>query len=166
MINPVTGFANDRSQQMRTASQSGIVEKRKLKIEIQIGSVHVSVTEPQDVWVEWTRHGKSIKTKKQTVDTTTIEPKFRDRFSMSSGFKFDTATQTFLPDISELTLFCENQKVGTCAIDLVQYIDRQAKVEKVVIASENATHNALAHKVLIGNQERYPGAFVTFRIKV
>ena len=92
----------------RTASQSGILEKRKLKIEIQIGTAHVAVTEPQDLYIEWTRHGKSIKTKKQTVDTTMIEPKFRDRFSMSSGFKYDSATQTYLPDISEITLYCEN----------------------------------------------------------
>jgi len=62
---------------------------------------------------------------------------------MSSGFKYDTATQTFLPDMSEITLFCENQKVGTCVIDLVQYIDRHAKIEKVVIASSNAAHDAL-----------------------
>lgn len=120
----------------RRNSGSSIIEKRRLKIEIQIGSAHVAVNEPQDLYVEWTRHGKSIKTKKQTVDQTLVEPKFRDKFSMSSGFKYDTYTQTFLPDISEIALFCENQKVGACAIDLVQYIDRQSKLEKVVITSE------------------------------
>ena len=125
----------DLNKDNRRASGS-IIEKRRLKIEIQIGSAHVVVNEPQDLYVEWTRHGKSIKTKKQTVDQTLVEPKFRDKFSMSSGFKYDTYTQTFLPDISEIALFCENQKVGACAIDLVQYIDRQSKLEKVVITSE------------------------------
>ena len=79
----------------------------------------MKVSEPQDLYIEWQRHGKSIRTKKQTVDQNIVEPKFKDRFSMSSGFKFDVATQTFLPDISEITLFCENKKVGSCAIDLV-----------------------------------------------
>ena len=85
---------------------------------------------------------------------------------MDSGFKFDAATQTFLPDFSEISLYCENQKVGSCVIDLVQYIDQKPKIEKVVIASEEAMHNALDHKVLIGDQNRYPGAFLTFKIKV
>ena len=116
--------------------------------------------------VEWIRHGKSIKTKKQTVDQNQIEPKFRDRFSMGSSFKFDSATQTFLPDISEISLYCENQLVGTCAIDLVSYIDKQAKLEKVFIASEKAAHNAFDMKVLIGDQDRYPGSFITFKIQV
>ena len=71
---------------------------------------------------------------------------------MDSSFKFDGATQTFLPDFSEISLFCEGQKVGSCTINLVQYIDRKPVVEKVVIASEHATHNALDHKVLIGDQ--------------
>ena len=79
----------------------------------------MSVQEPQDLYVEWTRHGKTVKTKKKTVDRTITEPKFSDRFNMNSSFKYNTTTQTFLPDISEITLFCENQKVGTCAIDLV-----------------------------------------------
>ena len=70
---------------------------------------------------------------------------------MNSSFKYNTATQTFLPDISEITLFCENQKVGTCAIDLVQYIDVTPVVEKVVIASEQAVSNAFNHKVLVGD---------------
>ena len=70
---------------------------------------------------------------------------------MTSGFKYDVSTETFLPDISEISLFCEGRKVGSCAIDLVAYIDLEPKVEKVVIASEQATHNALSHKVLIGD---------------
>jgi len=45
---------------------------------------------------------------------------------MSSGFKFDVATQTYLPDISELTLYCEGKKVGTCTVDLATYIDKRA----------------------------------------
>ncbi len=48
----------------------------------------------------------------------------------------------------------------------MQYIDQKPKVEKVVIASEEAMHNALDHKVLIGDQNKYPGAFLTFKIKV
>ena len=75
-----------------TRSQTGILEKRKLRIEIQIGTAHVAVKEPQDLHVEWARNGKSIKTKKRTVDTTLIEPKFQDRFTMDSSFKFDGAT--------------------------------------------------------------------------
>ena len=43
---------------------------------------------------------------------------------------------------------------------------QKPKIEKVVIASEEAMHNALDHKVLIGDQNRYPGAFLTFKIKV
>lgn len=42
---------------------------------------------------------------------------------MKSGFKFDLHTQTFLPDISEVTLYCENKKVGNFIVDLAQYID-------------------------------------------
>lgn len=61
------------------------------------------------------------------------EPKFKDLFSMKSGFKFDLTTQTFLPDISEITLFCENKKVGTFVIDLAQYIDLPSRVEKAII---------------------------------
>ena len=102
----------------------GVTEKRKLKVEIQIGTAHVAVSQPQDLYIAWTRNGKSIKTKKQTVDATTVEPRFKDRFAMNSGFRYDGYTQTFLPDISELTLYCENQKVGTCSIDLASYIDR------------------------------------------
>ena len=85
---------------------------------------------------------------------------------MTSGFKFDVSTQTFLPDISEITLFCEGRKVGSCNVDLVAYIDVEPKVEKVYVASENSLHDALTHKVLIGDQNTYPGAFVTFKIKV
>lgn len=143
-----------------------VVEKRKLKIMIVIGSAHVAVTEPQDLYVQWTRHGKSIKTKKQTVDQTIVEPKFRDKFGMSSSFRFDGHTQTFLPDISEISLFCENQLVGTCAIDLVSYIDKQSKLEKVFIASSQAMHNPYDHKVLIGDHNKYPGAYMTFKISV
>ena len=102
------------------------------------------MSEPQDLYVSWSRHGKSIKSKKHTVDNNIIEAVFKDRFSMMSGLRYDTSTQTFLPDISELTLFCENRKVGTCTVDLVQYIDaRTPTVEKVVITSEEAAHNAL-----------------------
>ena len=53
---------------------------------------------------------------------------------MKSGFRFDASTQTFVPDISQITLFCENQKVGSCEIDLVPYIDKQVKIEKAMIA--------------------------------
>ena len=85
---------------------------------------------------------------------------------MSSSFKYDSHTQTFLPDISEISLYCENQLVGTCAVDLVSYIDKQCKLEKVFITSSQAMHNAYDHKVLIGDQDRYPGAYVTFKIQV
>ena len=85
------------------------------------------------------------------MDAQVIEPKFRDRFAMSSGFKFDTSTETYLPDISTLTLFCGQDKVGSVSINLTQYIGCKAKLEKVVIASEEAVHDALDHKVLIGD---------------
>ena len=70
---------------------------------------------------------------------------------MNSAFKYDVSTETFLPDISEISLYCENRKVGSCVIDLVQYIDATSKIEKVVIANKHATHNALDHKVLLGD---------------
>ena len=85
---------------------------------------------------------------------------------MSSGFKFDTSTQTFLPDISELTLFCENQKVGACSVDFVHYIDKQPKIEKAVIAQDALRGNLGKKLLLVGDDARYPGAFITFRIKV
>ena len=86
---------------------------------------------------------------------------------MSSGFKFDVSTQTFLPDISELTLFCEGQKVGTCTVDLAAYIDQQASFEKVIMApAETDGHNVLANHALYGDAERFPGAFMKFRISV
>ena len=109
------------------------VERRKLKIDIIIQSAHVAVTEPQDLQIEWRRAGKSVRTKKQTVDHQLKEPKFKDRFTMSSGFKFDAVTQTYLPDISELTLYCEGKKVGTCTVDLASYIDKKAEQEKAMM---------------------------------
>lgn len=101
--------------------------------------------------VEWTRNGKSITTKKVTVDGQTTEPKFKDRFSMGSNFKYDNSTGTYLPDMSELTLFCEGKKVGTCMLDLVSYIDRKPVVEKVSIASNEALSNTDNLKVLAGD---------------
>lgn len=121
---------------MTTPADGGgqVVEKRKLSIEVRILSAHVKVSEPQDLKVEWTRNGKNISTKKVTVDGQTTEPKFKDRFSMGSNFKFDNSTSTYLPDMSELTLYCEGNKVGTCMLNLVSYIDRKPAVEKVTIA--------------------------------
>lgn len=86
---------------------------------------------------------------------------------MVSGLRFDTGTQTFLPDISEITLLCEEKRVGQCAIDFANYIDVTPKIEKAVIgSSRSATDASLGHKVLIGDSKAYPGAFVTFKIKV
>jgi hypothetical protein len=85
---------------------------------------------------------------------------------MNSGFKFDTATQTYLPDISEVTLFCENKKVGTCIIDLAQYIDEPTKVEKAIMSGSEDPNSPVKHKVLNGDSSQYPGAFFTFKFKV
>ena len=100
------------------------------------------------------------------MDQQLREPKFKDRFTMSSGFKYDVSTQTFLPDISELTLYCEGKKVGTCTVDLATYIDKHASFEKVLIMAAEAGHNALAQKALYGDVVQFPGAFMKFRISV
>ena len=70
---------------------------------------------------------------------------------MGSNFKYDNSTGTYLPDMSELTLFCEGKKVGTCMLDLVSYIDRKPVVEKVSIASNEALSNTDNLKVLAGD---------------
>ena len=152
----------------KRSKNAGLTERKKLKIDITIASASVIVTEPQDLQVEWSRAGKSVRTKKHTVDTQIREAKFKDRFMMSSGFKFDVSTQTFLPDISELTLFCEGQKVGTCTVDLAGYIDQKPEVEKVIIkpADDAGSHHALGNHALYGDTEKFPGAFMKFRIGV
>ncbi len=70
---------------------------------------------------------------------------------MKSGFKFNTATQTFLPDISEVTLYCEKKKVGTCVIDLAQYIDVPSRVEKALMSGSEDPNDPVKHKVLVGD---------------
>ena len=85
---------------------------------------------------------------------------------MNSGFKYDVSTNTFLPDISELTLFCEGKKVGTCTVDLASYIDKQASVETVYMSEVGSNHNALTQKALYGDHVNFPGSFLKFRINV
>ena len=83
---------------------------------------------------------------------------------MNSGFKYDATTSTYLPDISELTLFCEGQKVGTCTVDLASYIDKKAVSEKAIMSEGDIMH--LTGRHLIGNHTQFPGAFLKFRIIV
>ena len=44
--------------QRRLSTGIGVTEKRKLKVEIQIGSAHVAVTQPKDLYIAWSRNGK------------------------------------------------------------------------------------------------------------
>ena len=92
---------------------------------------------------------------------------------MSSGFKYDVGTDTFLPDISELSLFCGTDKVGTCVIDLVEYIDKKPAVEKIVWYNpadmeKQSTMSYANRKLLMGepNGPLFPGAYITFKIQV
>jgi len=48
----------------RRSKAAGLVERKKLKIDITIASAHVAVNEPQDLQIEWRRGGKSVCTKK------------------------------------------------------------------------------------------------------
>ena len=70
---------------------------------------------------------------------------------MKSAFKFEVSTQTFHPDISEISLYCENHLVGSCILDLVQYIDAVPKIEKIFIGDKNTILNGLDHKILLGD---------------
>ena len=69
------------------------MEKRKVAMEIAIISGHVIVKEPQDLMITWSRGEKSISTRKRSVDAQTSEAKFKDKFSMNSGFRYDSKIQ-------------------------------------------------------------------------
>ena len=62
-----------------------------------------------------------------------------------------------------MTLFCEGQKVGTVKFDLISYIGKKSQLEKIYITSESTGPE---EKALVGDSNTYPGAYVTFKIKV
>ena len=130
-------------------------------MEIAIISAHVTVSQPQDLYVVWSRGDKKIDTRKRSVDAQTSEAKFKDKFSMISGFKYDNKINQWLADYSTLTLFCEGKIVGTIKVDLISYIGQKSKVEKAVITGKNTEG-----KGFIGDHDTYPGAYLTFKIKV
>lgn len=49
-------------------STTGLVENRKVAIDLNIKSAYCKVTEPTEVYIEWQRGGKHIDTKAKDID--------------------------------------------------------------------------------------------------
>ena len=83
---------------------------------------------------------------------------------MNSGFRFENKIQQWLPEKSSLTLYCEGKEVGELHFDLSSYIGQKSKIEKLVLKSKDAVTSE--ERALIGDAATYPGAYLTFKIKV
>ena len=84
---------------------------------------------------------------------------------MTAGFKKQPGSFTaWQKDETQLVLYCADQIVGTCHVNIEKYIDKAPVVERAVItASADQPVGGLA---LRGDASRYPEAFMEFRITV
>lgn len=84
----------------------------------------VAEDEVKELYIEWSRNGKSIQTKRNSIDHKSQSVKFYDKFKLTSNLQYDTLNKTWIPDISILTLFSNKEQVGSVQFDLANYIGR------------------------------------------
>lgn len=70
------------------------------------------------------------------------------------------------PDINMLKLCCSNKVIGVCTFNMSHYINKAPYNEKAYIKSESYQEQSEEERVLKGNAEQYPGAYIEFRLKV
>ena len=114
-------------------------ERRKMAVEVLIKTAFLSVSEPQELYVEWHRGKQSIKTKKRSVDHQTSKVTFAKseaRFSIQASFYFLGEDQ-WKADTNMLKLCCNNQIIGVCTFNMSQYIGKVPVPEKAYIVPES-----------------------------
>lgn len=74
--------------------------------------------------VQWSRSNKQSSTKSLPIggENESIA-KFNAKFACDAGLKYVEQSDTWLADINELTLICDDEKVGTCSFDIAPFID-------------------------------------------
>ena len=129
---------SNRNSANGTLTDQGGVEKRKCSIEVKIVSAFVDIQEESTLCLHWNRDGKkSIKSHEKVIKPGDSECTFNNSFVMNSSLSFDNATEKWLPDVSTLSLYCNDEKVGDYEIDLSEYIDKEIQIFTVKFISDD-----------------------------
>ena len=87
------------------------------------------------------------------------------KFSISASF-YRHSDGNFVEDINLLKFKCGRDLVGICEFNISTYIGKRPVVQKAMIEGEFYQLGDEHERKLIGNDEKYPGAYLEFRIAV
>ena len=107
------------------SAQADSSNKVRMKVEFRLLKVSVPVSEPKAVFVEWCRQKTNFPTHKKTVDSTNSIVEFGRKEAccqMSVGF-VKQADDSWQADNNKLVLHCGDEVVGTCHINIANYIN-------------------------------------------
>ena len=103
---------------------SNLVEKRMLDVVIKVHDVAIPVSQPNSVLsFKWSRNGKSVPSKEFQIDASAKVQKVDEHFTGRPNFKFDQVKRAWLPDLNEIAVYCNDEKVGSVNFDLASFID-------------------------------------------
>ena len=141
--------------------------RKKVNLVLTIRSTYLSTIQPKQVSVQWSRSNKQSSTKSLPIggENESIA-KFNAKFACDAGLKYVEQSDTWLADINELTLICDDEKVGTCSFDIAPFIDQGTQSFKAEIQPEHYEVQTYNEVVLKGDCAAYPGAYLEFRVKV
>ena len=111
------------------------------------------------------RSGQSLSTSQKPIDPETGVCDIKQSFNQKIQEYFDKQTESWKPDLVELSIYNGEELVGVCRFDITRYIDIGARNEKVCMVSpEDQLTNNDSKIVLKGNSEVHADAYLIFRI--
>ena len=142
-----------------------MANKVKMSVEMRIIKLSLIVQEPTEVFVRWQRGSQKYDTEKKelTADKPVHEYVRKDAVAMMNMSLIRNPDGTWQPDDNKLELYCAGEVVGTCYFDMAKYEGKTPVVETAMIVPADSTD---AGTVLKGHADRYPGAFIEFRVTV
>ena len=117
----------------QAAAKEEKYKREKMQVELQILSAGISVPEYKDLFVEWSRNGQSIKTKKLSVDennSRVLFSKGQGKFTINASFYRQQSDGNWRVDKNTLTLVVGGATIGVCTLNLSDYIGRNPKKHK------------------------------------
>ena len=117
--------------------------------------------------MEWHRKNQSIKTKKRSVDAQIKKASWGNdaKFSISASF-YKQSDGNFVEDINLLKFKCGRDLVGIVEFDISSYIGQRSIIQKAMITNSSYVFIDENDRKLIGNDEKFPGAYLEFKIAV
>ena len=125
-----------------------MVEAESQKIKVDLGlrvlTAYINVQEAKTVKVFWARGTQSVSSKTVQLDpANNCIAQINNKFNCRPSLRYTAHSDTWLPDVNTITLFCDEEKVAECKFDISRFLNQGNKTIKAEIQPESYFNSAV-----------------------